>query len=144
VIEPWSVVCVGEFEIAVPSAQVGDLFTPEGERSWAPGWGPRYPDANADSQAVGTVFVTDARGGESVWVITAVADAAIAYARFDHHGIMGTVEVGWSPAGEGRSRVQVTYRSTAVREAARGRIGHFAADYDAFLESWREAIEASL
>ncbi|MET0809683.1 MAG: SRPBCC family protein, partial [Thermoleophilaceae bacterium] len=138
--EPWSVVCVGEFEIPVSSRRVRDLFTPEGERSWVAGWDPRYPDPNTDRRVAGTVFVTDAHGAESVWVITAVAEAAISYARFDDHGIMGTVEVRWSPTGDRRSRVEVAYRSTALRESARGRLAQFANDYDAFLASWRDAI----
>jgi hypothetical protein len=140
--EPWSIVCSGEFEIPVPSSRAGELFTPEGERSWTPGWDPRYPDPNADHETAGTVFVTDAHGGERVWVITAVEPVAISYARFDPGGIMGTVEVSWQPAGSDRSRVEVTYRSTALRESARHRLAEFAADYPAFLDSWREAIEA--
>jgi len=142
--EPWSVVCTGTFEIPVPSSRAGGLFTPEGERSWTAGWDPRYPDPDADKEAVGTVFVTDAHGGESVWVITAVSESAIGYARFDHEGIMGTIEVSWESAGAGRSRVEVTYRSTALREAARHRLAQFADHYEAFLDSWREAIEAAL
>jgi hypothetical protein len=141
---PGSITCSGSFEIPVTADAAGALFTPEGERDWAEHWEPRYPDPAATALEPGTVFVTAAHGSESVWLITAVAEEAVSYARFDHQGIMGTVEVSWSPTGEGRSRVDVTYRSTALRESARGRLAEFAAGYDRFLDSWREAIEAAL
>jgi hypothetical protein len=141
---PASVTCSGAFELALGPERAGELFTPEGERSWVEGWDPRYPDPDADRTAPGTVFVTDREGAEVVWVITARERAAMRYARFDQRGTFATVEVEWEPISERSTRVEVTYRSTAIRESGRAELARFAAAYDEHLRSWREAIEASL
>ena len=141
---PWTITCSGGFEIPVAADAAGELFTPEGERAWAEDWEPRYPGSGFTAVEPGTVFVTDRQGSEAVWVITGVADGAIGYARFDPRGVMGTVEVTWTAVSEGRTRVEVTYRSTATDEAMRPELKRFEADYDMYMEHWREAIEASL
>ena len=33
----------GQFVVAQPAGRAIDLFTPEGERAWAPDWDPTYP-----------------------------------------------------------------------------------------------------
>jgi hypothetical protein len=77
-------------------------------------------------------------------VITTVGEASIAYARFDPRGMMGTIEVGWTAVSVRRTRVEVTYRSTATNEAMRPELKRFQAHYDIYMGHWREAIEASL
>jgi hypothetical protein len=142
--EPWSVTCSGSFEIPVAADAAGELFTPEGERAWAEDWEPAYPDAGATAVEPGTVFVTDRGGAEAVWVITAVGEASVAYARFDPRGLMGTIEVAWEAVSAGHTRVEVVYRSTATEAPMRPVLKRFAAHYDSYMEHWREAIEATL
>ena len=141
---PWSITCNGSFEIPVPADRAGELFTPEGERAWAEDWEPRYPGRAGTAVEPGTVFVTDRQGSEAVWVITAVADAAISYARFDPRGVMGTIEVAWEAVSDEQTRVNVVYRSTATEAAMRPELKRFEAHYDMYMEHWREAIAASL
>jgi hypothetical protein len=142
--DPWSITCSGGFELPIPAARAGELFTPEGERIWAEGWYPRYPDPDAVGVEPGTVFVTDRQATEAVWVITAVGEAALSYARFDPRGVMGTVEVAWEPLSAERTRVEVVYRSTATDESMRPELARFAAEYDSYMQHWREAIEAAV
>jgi hypothetical protein len=142
--DPVSVTCSGTFELALAAERAGELFTPEGERRWVDGWDPRYPDPDADRTAPGTVFVTDRDGAEVAWVITARERAAMRYARFDERGTFATVDVEWEPISEGSTRVEVVYRSTAIRESGRAELARFAAAYDEYLRAWREAIETSL
>jgi hypothetical protein len=142
--EPWSITCRGAFEVPVAAEAAGGLFTPEGERAWAEDWDPRYLDPESSAVEPGRVFVTDRQGSDAVWVITAVGQASIAYARFDPRGVMGTIEVSWTAVAEGRTRVEVTYRSTATDEAMRPELKRFEAHYDMYMEHWREAIEATL
>ena len=139
-----SVTCTGTFEIPIAAERAGELFTPEGEREWVESWDPRYPDPGADPAAPGTVFVTDRHGAEVIWVITAAEPAAMRYARFDSNGILATVEVAWEPAAEASTRVEVTYRMTAMRESARAELTGFADTYESYLRSWAEAIAAAL
>jgi hypothetical protein len=141
---PWSIACRGAFELAIPADRAGGLFTPEGERSWAEHWDPRYPDLDARRVEPGTVFVTDRQGSEAAWVITAVGESQIGYARFDPRGVMGTVEVAWEALSPERTRVDVVYRSTATDESMRPELARFEAHYDEYMEHWRQAIEAAL
>ena len=53
----------GQFELPIAAAEAINLFTPEGERAWAPGWSPEYPAGEA-SESTGTVFTTDDRDWE--------------------------------------------------------------------------------
>jgi hypothetical protein len=139
-----TITCSGAFELPIAADAAGELFTPEGERAWAEDWDPSYPEPGSSAVAPGTVFVTDRQGSEAVWVITAVGEASISYARFDPRGVMGTIEVAWEGVSPERTRVQVVYRSTATDEAMRPELTHFAAQYDRYMEHWREAIEATL
>jgi hypothetical protein len=141
---PRTIICSGAFELPVAADAAGELFTPEGERSWAEDWDPRYPDRGSDAVEPGTVFVTDRSESEAVWVITAVSDAAISYARFDPRGVMGTIEVAWEALSAERTRVDVVYRSTATDESMRAELGAFAAHYDSYMEHWRQAIVSAL
>jgi hypothetical protein len=142
--DPVSVTCRGSFEVSIDADRAIELFTPEGERAWAEGWDPRYPDPDADLQAAGTAFTTRGAHGQLLWLITAAGDSAISYARFDPRGIVGAIEVGCAPVSGGATRVEVTYRLTAAHEAVRAELAEFARSYDDYLASWRLAIEATL
>jgi hypothetical protein len=105
--------------------------------------GPRYPAGGADRDRVGTVFVTDGAAGDVVWVITHVDELKRSYARFDHRGTVGTVEVRCRAAGA-RTEVDVTYRVTAMTPDAAAEVDRFAAGYEAMLASWETEIRAAL
>jgi hypothetical protein len=133
----------GRFTVdAAPDRAIG-LFTPEGERGWVDGWEPRYPAGGADQNQVGTVFVTDGAQGEVVWVVTEVGELERRYARFDHGGTVGTVEVRCRAAGQG-SEVEVTYRLTAMTSGAAAELDRFAAGFERMLAAWEAAIAAAL
>jgi hypothetical protein len=45
-------VCSGSLHVALPRERAAVLFTPEGERAWAPGWAPEYPEVTYDLTAL--------------------------------------------------------------------------------------------
>ena len=139
-----SVTCTGAFELPIPAERAIEFFTPEGERDWAEGWDPSYPDSDADRAAAGTAFSTRGHHGELLWLITASDDRSKAYARFDPRGIVAAIEVACTPASDASTKVEVSYRLTAFHDAARAEIEEFAAGYDAYLGAWKRAIEALL
>ena len=140
---PASVTCRGSFKLALAAERAIGLFTPEGERSWVEGWDPRYPATGADHDQVGTVFVTAGAHGDVVWVVTHVDDLARRYARFDHRGTVGTVEVRCRGAGEA-TEVEVTYRLTAMTRDAAAELDRFAASYDGMMAVWEAEIASAL
>jgi hypothetical protein len=123
-------VCEGSFTLPLPPASAAELFTPEGERAWAPGWAPEYPGG-----ADGPVFTT--HDGATVWV--ALGD--LRYARVTPGVQAGTVAVWLEPDGDG-TRARVRYDLTALSDAAD--LQGFAAGFDALMASWERHIAATL
>jgi hypothetical protein len=122
-------ICTGSLHVALPPARPAPLFTPEGERAWAPGWDPAYP-AGAD----GPVFTT--HGGATVWV--ALGD--LRYARVTPGVQAGTVAVRLEPEGDG-TRAHVTYDLTALSDAAG--LEAFAAGFGALMRDWERHLAAA-
>jgi hypothetical protein len=131
----------GRFTLDLPPDTAFRLFTPRGEANWVTGWHPEFPAPTDDDTAPGTVFRT---AHDTTWVVTGCERPhRIAYAQLRPGERAGTVTVTIADTGTDTGRacaVTVTYRLTALRAAARPELDRFAADYPAFLESWRDAI----
>jgi hypothetical protein len=123
-------VCTGSLFVPVDPARAAALFTPEGERAWAPGWAPEYADG-----AGGPVFTTHA--GTTVWI--ELGD--LRYARVTPGVQAGTIAVGCEPEGDG-TRAHVTYDLTALSDAAD--LDAFAAGFDDMIAAWERNIAAAL
>lgn len=117
--------------VALSPERALHLFTPAGERAWAPGWDPRFPAGERGDGAVpGTVFLT----GESCWVVVDRTPDRVRYARVLPGVRAGTVEVRLAPDGDG-TLAHVTYETTALD----GDDG-----FDPGIAHWEEAIAAVL
>jgi hypothetical protein len=111
------------------------------------GWQPHFPVPAPDDTEPGTVFETGGHGQPTVWVVTdREPGRRISYARITPGDRAGTVTVELSAAGQDgeASDVEVTYRLTALSEAARPALAEFADGYPAYLQSWQDAISAWL
>jgi hypothetical protein len=134
----------GRIRVALPPREAFGLFTPRGEQAWADGWQPRFPVPVSDDTEPGTVFVTDAHGHRTVWVVTGREPGHwICYARVTPGDRAGTVTVTVHRAGQ-HSEVEVSYQLTALSEAARGGLRDFADGYADYLRSWQDAIARCL
>jgi hypothetical protein len=134
----------GRIRVALPPDEAFRLFTPRGERDWAAGWEPRFPAPTTDDTEPGTVFETQSHAGTTTWlVIDREQGRRVSYARVVPGVNAGTVTVTLEPAG-GHSEVTVAYDLTALTEAGARQLRQFAADYPAYLESWRDDIGAVL
>jgi hypothetical protein len=144
----------GRIRVALPPRETFGLFTPGGERAWADGWEPWLPAPVSDETEPGTVFVTDAHGHRTVWVVTGREPGRwICYARVTPGDRAGTVTItvrpasvrpaSVRPAGQ-HSEVEVSYQLTALSEAARDGLRDFADGYADYLRSWQDAIARCL
>jgi hypothetical protein len=116
--------------VPLPVAQALHLFTPVGERAWAPGWDPVFPDGEqGDGAAPGTVFLT----GASTWVVVDREPDRVRYARVLPGVRAGTVEVRLRPDGA-ETLADVTYVTTALDGEP----------FDPDLGHWEHAIRAAL
>lgn len=76
----------GRFEVALPASAAIDLFTPEGERSWVPGWDPVYA-TGAAGETAGTVFTTTVDGLATIWTIVQIDRGWSRYLQSCHAGL---------------------------------------------------------
>ena len=134
----------GRIAVAMPPAEAFRLFTPRGEQDWAHGWQPRFPARVVDDDEPGTVFETDAHGQRTIWLVTGREPGRrISYARVTPGEQAGTVTVTITGAGD-YSEVEVCYQLTALRPGGGDKVREFADRYPAYLQSWQDAIAASL
>ena len=124
----------GAFTLAAPLEQVMPLFTAEGERAWAPGWEPAYPDSAAHE--LGQVWTTSGHA-ETTWITVQADETVVRYARVAHGDSAGTVTVSCAP-GDGGTEVTVSYDLTALSPGGERRLADFASAYDDMLEEWRK------
>jgi hypothetical protein len=133
----------GAVRVALPPERALWYFTPEGERTWAPGWDPTYPAAPEDDTAINTVFVTRGHGHDTVWVVVDSSDRAMRYAQVSPGVQAGTVDVQCVRDGHA-TRAEVTYDLTALSTTSQAALQQFADGYDEFLGEWERRIAAAL
>lgn len=136
----------GSFELPIPAAEAIGYFTPEGERSWAPGWDPRYP-AGAPTETPGTVFVTAHGDTETVWVIEHIdrETHTSAYSRVTPGRIAGTVRVRCDDQPDSRCVVSVEYDLAALAPDHTRELDHYDEEsFPAMMRHWSEAIHQIL
>ena len=136
----------GQFELPLPAAEAIWLFTPEGERVWAPGWNPQYA-AGDPSEEPGTVFTTVAHGSETVWVIVEInrSIGSATYARLTpgHHA--GIVSVQCVDAQPGYSTVTVSYDMSLLGDRDSSGFDTYApTHFDEMMRNWSGAIREYL
>jgi hypothetical protein len=118
----------GTITVPLPPEKAIALFTPAGERAWAPGWDPHH---HSD-----TVFTTAHGGADTTWVVLDAGPRAVRYARVSRDRA-GTVGVRCHADGTDQTRAEVTYDLTALVPDA---LDHFAAGYAAMLADWERLI----
>jgi hypothetical protein len=128
----------GTINVPLPPDEALALFTPAGERAWAPGWDPRYP-AGEDTSP-GTAFTT--HDGAAFWVIADRTADSMRYARITPGVHAGTVEVRCEPAGSA-TRAHVSYDLTTLA-GDDDAVDRFAAHYPSMLAEWERLIAAAL
>ena len=132
----------GRFDLEVPAREAIELFTPEGERAWAPGWNPTYA-AGEPSETPGTVFVTDHGGVETIWMIQTIDtdECTAAYSRVTPTRHAGTVGVTCDDVALGGCVVSVTYDMSLLPGADPKALDPYDdRPFDAMMAHWSDAI----
>jgi hypothetical protein len=128
-----------EIAVDLPAEQAMELFTPEGERSWAGGWDPQYPQADR-REGPGAVFTTGHGGHQTTWIMVDHGPASVRYARVTHGMTAGMVAVEVVGSGEHSTRVRVTYDLTALTTTGEAWLDAFDAGYDTEIGGWATEI----
>ncbi|MBV9005949.1 MAG: hypothetical protein JO181_14915 [Solirubrobacterales bacterium] len=132
-----------EFTVRLPPDQTMPLFTAEGERRWAEGWDPRYPNP-ARRDGAGAVFTTAHGANETTWIMVDHGPERVRYARVTDSMTAGIVAVDVLESDERVTCVRVTYDLTAFTAAGEEWLAEFDAHYDTEIASWATDIAAAL
>jgi hypothetical protein len=131
----------GTIRVPLPPQLAFTLFTPTGERAWAPGWDPRFPSPVIDDTEPGTVFQTEHNGRHTTWtVIRRETGKEIAYVTVTAEGRAGLVTVTCEPATDETTTATVGYDLTALTPEANADLDEFAANYPQLLDHWQHSI----
>jgi len=132
-----------EITVGLPPDQAMALFTAEGERRWAEGWDPRYPEPDR-RDGPGAVFTTAHGGHQTTWIMVDDRPDGVRYARVTHGMTAGTVAVDRITSEGDTTRVRVTYDLTALTPAGEAWLAHLDADYVSEIGSWAGDIATAL
>jgi hypothetical protein len=132
-----------DIKLTLPREQVLALFTPEGERRWAGGWDPHYPDPDR-REGRGAVFTTSHGGHETTWIIVEQHQGSIRYARVVHGVTAGTIAVDVLGCARDVTDVRVTYDLTALSAAGERWLEAFDTNYESEITGWSTEIAAAL
>lgn len=130
----------GSVEIALPPERAFRLFTPTGERAWAPGWDPQFPSPGEDETEPGTVFLVDHGERGSIWAVYHCDQGkTIGYVVTTPGERCGHVTVTCRPSGSGTTAT-VSYDLTSLSPQADAELERFVEGYPSFLAHWEHAI----
>ena len=119
------------------------LFTADGERRWAEGWEPRYPEPTR-RDGPGAVFTTAHGGHRTTWVMVDHQPERIRYARVTHGMTAGTVAIDVAASDERLTRLRVSYDLNALSTAGETWLAAFDAAYESEIASWATDIAAAV
>lgn len=135
----------GSFELEMAPEEALPLFTAPGEKLWIPGWDPVV--LHGDGFEKGTVFVTEAHGHTTHWLVMDYDTKArhALYVRVTPGVDTGTVDVSIAPNGNGGSTVTVDYQLTGLSPAGNEKLeeSFSEAEYAGMMGEWRSMINDS-
>lgn len=130
----------GTIHVPRPPEDAISLFTAEGERHWAPGWAPRYPEPDpADVTAPGTVWQTDREEGTVTWIVADRRANGFTYALVIGDVAAGTVTVDCTHAESG-AIATVIYDLTALTSAGLPVVAEVAETYEDRMRTWADLL----
>ena len=125
--------------------RVFPLFTPIGEKDWAPGWEPKIVFPAGPQAAEGMVFTVDeGKDGTAYWIITRYEPAAhrIAYANVLPGYLFNRIEIACRAVSDNQTDVTVTYQHTALNDAGNRFVEQVDdAHYQKRMAHWQYAID---
>lgn len=132
-----------EITVGLPPDQAMALFTAEGERRWADGWDPRYPEPDR-RDGPGAVFHTTHGSHQTTWIMVDDGPDGVRYARITHGMTAGTVAVDVVTSDSDTTRVRVTYDLTALTPTGEAWLANLDTNYGSEIGSWATHIAAAL
>ncbi len=141
----------GTLRVPVELARALELFTPVGEKLWAPGWEPHFHYPADGTARPGTAWTTrdthSHPATETLWLLVDWNPDRhrVRYARVTPGLRTGTVEVVCRALAPTATEVEVTYELTSLSEAGDADLATWTeAWYRDFLAGWEKEIASAL
>lgn len=139
VFTPATARLAGTIELHGPVSEVFELFSPEGERLWVPGWNPELLHPPGETWAQGLIFRTQEEKGPAIWVVTRLDRAArdVEYHRIERDRYVARVTVRCASLGDRRTAATVTYEFVGLTDSGNAEIKALTdADYAGKMSRW--------
>ena len=136
-----------DFLIEKGVTSVFPLFTPEGEKLWAPGWDYTNIMGSEDLHP-DDVFLTDShdhRSTTAIWIVSSYdsADHFVSYYKVEPGEKIGKITVQCTEQNAERTIVKVTYKYIGLSESGNRFVADFTEKtYKTFIEEWCSLINA--
>ncbi|HRP09269.1 MAG TPA: hypothetical protein PLL69_12360 [Gemmatimonadales bacterium] len=122
-----------------------ELFTPEGERSWVPGWEPEYLFRAGGGDEIDTVFRTRHGGAETLWIVLDHdrEGGTIAYSRLTPSLHLGTVTASVEGIDQRSCWVEICYELTGLTPEGNRKLAEMTPKaFASMLEQWEEWVSS--
>lgn len=133
------------FELPVPVTELFPLFSPEGEKSWVPGWD--YENVMGTTKlSEDYVFLTkshDHATSEALWIVKKYDPVThfVQFYKIELQEKVGVVTVKCSEQGPDKTEVQATYKYMALSESEENFIAAFNENaYEKFIDEWQQLL----
>ena len=135
-----------ELRFGHPVEVAFEMFTPEGERAWAPGWDPRPVTPSGETGVPDAVFTTDHGGAHAVWFVVELdrERRRVGYVNFVAGTRVTRVDVACDAAGPSDTVATVRYVVTGLSDAGNAYAREFDANFEATMAHWQSAIASAL
>lgn len=135
------------FELHAPMEKVAPLFAPVAERSWGdPDWKPEFIYPRPEKDIEGAVFTLQHGEHRVVWINTRFdpPHGQMQYVYFVADVQVVAIDVKVTPQGPSDTRVDVTYRRTALSPAANDLVQHLGENDRQSGPDWKHGVETAL
>jgi len=144
---PASIDLRGGFVISASLDTAFELFSPEGERLWVPGWNPELLHPAGVAWARGLIFRTQEELGEAVWVVTGLDRERheVEYCRVESRRYVARVRVHCRALGAAQTEAGVGYTFVGLSEPGNREIAAMSETaFDEKMKRWEKWIGAYL
>ena len=137
----------GRLSVQADPVDAFPLFSPQGERSWVPGWNPEILSSRGGEWRQGQIFRTRDEHGEAIWVVSRLdlKIHEVEYHRVQSGRYVAQVVVRCRPSGRQRSEVTVSYSFVGLSATGNREIEAMTQGaHDEKLECWARWIAGHL
>jgi hypothetical protein len=134
----------GDVRVAKPVDEAFPLFSPEGERAWAPGWDPESLTSRGWEE--GEVFLTRHGAETAAWVVARLDGAAheVTYYRVEPERYVVRIDVHCT-AGDRSTTARVSYSFVGLTDAGNAEIEAMTEEgYREKMANWESLIGGAL